>query len=535
MSLGEWAAVFSILIVDDDKILVDKLEETIQWEKIGVGTVFTAYNIRKAQNLLRSYPIDLLLSDVDMPQGNGLELLEWIKNENMDTKCVFLSSYANFAYVQKALKLGSVDYLLKPISNRDLETALQKVLSEIDMTKRNAREREEQNKDVLWRELLIAPSNALGRRMIEKEIEDGRYSRKQKFRLAALTLSNSPKPEKYNKTIRLLDFSIRNILEEFFDIRILEAIIHPRDTEWILVFNEADADMPDEQWRKEQLLSKIHELEENTLHSLFDQQIFIFIGRSGNFENIDTMYNRLEDMAMHIVPGDDRIVDEEMIPPEERSAPSIPWDQWRRFLLDEGSFDKVEKEAIAAIRKVDETIGWRREYLNLFVDEWNRLILQFITKQAIDIGQLFDTGELERDMQKAKESVSACENEIHTTIKTLKGFSSNERRQEDAVEQVITYIESHLSEDLSRKILAGQVYLSEDYLSKLFVKEKGMPLNNYVAMRRINRAKILLRGSDLPVSKVALKVGYTNFSYFSKTFKDFTGSTPNEYRMNRSL
>ena len=182
--------MFSILIVDDDKILVDKLEETIQWEKIGVGTVFTAYNIRKAQKLLRSYPIDLLLSDVDMPQGNGLELLEWIKNENMDTKCVFLSSYANFAYVQKALKLGSVDYLLKPISNRDLETALQKVLSEIDMTKRNAREREEQNKDVLWRELLIAPSNALGRRMIEKEIEDGRYSRKQKFRLAALTLSN---------------------------------------------------------------------------------------------------------------------------------------------------------------------------------------------------------------------------------------------------------------------------------------------------------------------------------------------------------
>ena len=117
----------------------------------------------------------------------------------------------------------------------------------------------------------------------------------------------------------------------------------------------------------------------------------------------------------------------------------------------------------------------------------------------------------------------------------MKGFSSNERRQEDAVEQVITYIESHLSEDLSRKILAGQVYLSEDYLSKLFVKEKGMPLNNYVAMSRINRAKILLRGSDLPVSKVALKVGYTNFSYFSKTFKDFTGSTPNEYRMNRSL
>ena len=101
----------TILIVDDDKLLVDKLEETVNWSKIGIDMVFTANNIRQAQKLLEEYPIEMLLCDIDMPQGNGLELLEWIRYKKLDIECAFLSSYANFAYAQMALKLSSREYL----------------------------------------------------------------------------------------------------------------------------------------------------------------------------------------------------------------------------------------------------------------------------------------------------------------------------------------------------------------------------------------------------------------------------------------
>lgn len=104
----------SILIVDDDKLLVEKLEETVNWSGIGIDMVFTANNIRQAQKLLEEYPIEMLLCDIDMPQGNGLELLEWIRYKKLDIECTFLSSYANFAYAQMALKLSSREYLLKP-------------------------------------------------------------------------------------------------------------------------------------------------------------------------------------------------------------------------------------------------------------------------------------------------------------------------------------------------------------------------------------------------------------------------------------
>lgn len=138
----------TILIVDDDKLLVDKLEETVNWSKIGIDMVFTANNIRQAQKLLEEYPIEMLLCDIDMPQGNGLELLEWIRYKKLDIECAFLSSYANFAYAQMALKLSSREYLLKPISNTDLEIALLRLVEIVKekQQKTKAQENTEQKK-----------------------------------------------------------------------------------------------------------------------------------------------------------------------------------------------------------------------------------------------------------------------------------------------------------------------------------------------------------------------------------------------------
>lgn len=136
----------SILIVDDDKLLVEKLEETVNWSGIGIDMVFTANNIRQAQKLLEEYPIEMLLCDIDMPQGNGLELLEWIRYKKLDIECTFLSSYANFAYAQMALKLSSREYLLKPISNADLETALRRIVGIVQENSRNRRNRREKEK-----------------------------------------------------------------------------------------------------------------------------------------------------------------------------------------------------------------------------------------------------------------------------------------------------------------------------------------------------------------------------------------------------
>ena len=100
----------SILIVDDDKLLVEKLEKTVDWERLNIATVFTAYNIRQARSLMEEYPVHILLCDIDMPQGNGLELLEWVRAKELDIECMFLSSYANFAYAHSQRLSAEADF-----------------------------------------------------------------------------------------------------------------------------------------------------------------------------------------------------------------------------------------------------------------------------------------------------------------------------------------------------------------------------------------------------------------------------------------
>ena len=144
----------SILMVDDDRILVEKLEKMVDWKRIGISMVFTANNIRQAQKILEEFPIQILLCDIDMPQGSGLELLEWLRNQEIQTECIFLSSYANFAYAQKALQLASREYLLKPISNYELEQALEKVVLEITKNSRGG-EKSFQQKEQMWQQILL--------------------------------------------------------------------------------------------------------------------------------------------------------------------------------------------------------------------------------------------------------------------------------------------------------------------------------------------------------------------------------------------
>ena len=85
-------------------------------------------------------------------------------------------------------------------------------------------------------------------------------------------------------------------------------------------------------------------------------------------------------------------------------------------------------------------------------------------------------------------------------------------------------------EEIHREQLGELVFLNTDYLSRIFKKEKGISISNYIIQKRVEEAKKLLTQSTLPINTVSLYVGYSNFSYFTKMFKDNTGYAPLEYR-----
>ena len=98
------------------------------------------------------------------------------------------------------------------------------------------------------------------------------------------------------------------------------------------------------------------------------------------------------------------------------------------------------------------------------------------------------------------------------------------------VEKVQRYMEEHLGEEFSREQAAESVYLNPAYLSRLFRRETGYSLTDYLVRLRIAKARVELEKTNNRVSDVAINVGYGNFSHFSKLFKKTTGLTPQEYR-----
>ena len=113
-----------MILVDDEEIAVNALKRRVNWEKYGVSEVYTAGSMQQAMEIFQKDTIDFILCDIEMPNGSGLELLEWIKIYYPKTECVYVTCHSEFKYMRKAMQLGSVDYILKPIDYEELDQIL---------------------------------------------------------------------------------------------------------------------------------------------------------------------------------------------------------------------------------------------------------------------------------------------------------------------------------------------------------------------------------------------------------------------------
>ncbi|MBE5855872.1 MAG: helix-turn-helix transcriptional regulator, partial [Lachnospiraceae bacterium] len=102
--------------------------------------------------------------------------------------------------------------------------------------------------------------------------------------------------------------------------------------------------------------------------------------------------------------------------------------------------------------------------------------------------------------------------------------------EQSVTSTILQYVDQHFTEDLSRETLSDLFYFDEDYITRLFKKETGLSFKNYVIEKRLSLAKDLLEHSSAPIHEIATRVGYDNYSYFTRLFKKTYQLTPIEYR-----
>lgn len=95
---------------------------------------------------------------------------------------------------------------------------------------------------------------------------------------------------------------------------------------------------------------------------------------------------------------------------------------------------------------------------------------------------------------------------------------------------VLSYVQEHIHEDISLQALAEKFYYNPSYFTRMFKKYTGLAPTQYINKARLDRAKLLLKTTDLQIREISQKTGFCDVFYFSKSFKNYTGFSPSDYR-----
>ncbi|MDY5964086.1 MAG: response regulator [Peptostreptococcus porci] len=128
--------MYTLLIIEDEELVRKGISSLIDFDKMGIGSVYEAENGEVAWDIIVEQRPDIILSDINMPHMDGITLAKKVKELDKDTHIVFLTGYDYFDYAVSALKLGADDYVLKPISKKDVENILINITNKLNQERR---------------------------------------------------------------------------------------------------------------------------------------------------------------------------------------------------------------------------------------------------------------------------------------------------------------------------------------------------------------------------------------------------------------
>ena len=124
--------MYRILLVDDEKMELEALKNYIDWKTLGIDHVDTAKNGKAAYELVLDRQPDIVITDIQMPVMDGIDLAKKIYEWNRDIKIIFLTGYDDFAYIKEAFQVNAVNYILKPFSEESIAEVIHRAIKQIE-------------------------------------------------------------------------------------------------------------------------------------------------------------------------------------------------------------------------------------------------------------------------------------------------------------------------------------------------------------------------------------------------------------------
>ena len=133
--------MITLLIVEDNDFERESLKKCINWEMMGIQKILIASNGHEGSEIIIKHKPDIVMTDIRMPQMDGLEMMEKVKKHDSQAKFVICSAFEDFHYVKQAMQIGATNYLLKPINQKELIQTIRDICNNIIDEKLNEEEK----------------------------------------------------------------------------------------------------------------------------------------------------------------------------------------------------------------------------------------------------------------------------------------------------------------------------------------------------------------------------------------------------------
>lgn len=518
-----------LLVVDDQFRVVEGILRGVRWKKLKIDQVFSALNVFRAKEILEKEHIDILLCDIEMPAQNGLELIRWIKDRGMPVRCIILTAHADFGYAKIALKLGCVDYILQPASYQAIEESVSKAVKQVEESEHKEKLESlglaygKRKKEIFrswFRGCLRGIAGESFRRMPEESEAFWVPRSDQKIWLAMIQLLRWTDIKTWETG--LMADTMENIAAEVFETYGQMTVVVPVDPIYFAVFIWGDQEMDGETvFCQLQFISSVYQ-------QFMKCEMAIYIREPEKFGKIAEQWKLLETASEDNVAMNGGVYLERKREQKDHQYQTPELKKWAGLLRD-GYAAAVEKEACQYLDSLSRAGTIDRKILRQFYQDFLQVAYHAAESGNSYLKELFSTQEEFQIYLDGMHSVDQMKKLIHYIARNFNCQDPAERPK-DLVDKVKNYILDHLDQDMKRDDLAAFVHVHPDYLTRIFKKETGMTLKEFVIRSKMEESKILLTTTLLPVNIIAAKVGYFNFSHFSYTYKKVMGVSPQEER-----
>ena len=520
--------MIKILLVDDDSFFQTTFLSLADWEAFGCTIAYQAENGQQAVSILSHHPVAVMITDMVMPAMSGVELIRYVRREYPQVRCFALSSFDDFDYVRQSLREGAQDYLLKHALNRGVIEELLSSLAPEGPAPRRA------DDHAIFANLFVS--------MIREP--DGDASQMQ--RIITESGVDFPRPPLLAVSIRLQDVTalLRRFQTKDRYLQFLatatniaqgalehygRALCVPDDYDTIY------AVVSNERFSSRLYGSQVSHLLKKNLTSVLNRYCNLSVSIAVNsgcdaIEDVLPAFRTLES-ELGMQAGLDYLQEQDADTP----VISIRLESERALLewMHDGSFEDVQR----VIREEFETCRAQspsRNAIRHICMEFLNLLNRICRNESISMDKLFSSDAspyaVASRISSFTETVEFI-TEAYLALYTL--MHDGEASGNLIVKNALRVIRSRYTQDISLSSVAESIHCNPAYLSRVFKSETGKGFVQYLNDYRLAQARRLMDSETIPLRLIAQRVGFPNYNYFSRIFKQRLGVTPQAYMKKR--